>query len=161
MKALGTAIGGCAVVVAVGLTTLAAAAGDGAPSAERAARQAPPAAGVCAEPRRVGFCGADRATIEDGRASATTYPPDEVLGKDPETGFYMVKPSPGPGVRTGIAPSRSVEVVVLDRDRRVLRRARVAQDGGYEVAVPAQGTGARVGFVDAAGETLATRPAEG
>lgn len=116
--------------------------------------------GVCADTSRVVFCGADQASVEAGRASATEYPPDKYLGKDPRTGLEMVRPSEGTGVRSGIAPSQAVEVVVLDRSDRVLRREAVA-NGLYEVAVPAQGSGARVAFVDSAGDTIVSRPAEG
>lgn len=116
--------------------------------------------GVCADTSRVVFCGTDRASIEAGRASATEYPPDKYLGTDPRTGLEMVKPSDGTGVRSGIAPTQAVEVVVLDRDGRVLRGEAVA-GGVYQVVVPAQGSNARVAFVDAAGDTIVTRPAEG
>lgn len=116
--------------------------------------------GLCAATPRAVFCGSDRAAVEAGRAAATEYPPDKILGEDPSTGYLMVKPSDGTGVRSGIAPAQAVEVVVLDREGRVLRRTAVAQ-GLYEVAVPAQGSDARVAFVDAAGDTIASRPAEG
>jgi hypothetical protein len=116
--------------------------------------------GVCASTPRVVFCGTDRASIEAGSASATEYPADKYLGKDPRTGLEMVAPSDGTGVRSGIAPGKAAEVVVLDGNDRVVRRQTVGA-GVYEVAVPAQGTGARVEFVDAGGETIASRPAEG
>lgn len=124
--------------------------------------------GACADTRRIGFCGADRAAVDAGRASATEYPPDEVVGEerrrvDPAHGngvLVQVKPSDGTGVRRGIAPAHAVAVVVLERDGRVVRREPVA-NGVYEIVVPAQGTGARVAFVDAAGAAVAERPAEG
>jgi hypothetical protein len=124
--------------------------------------------GLCVDTGRIGFCGADRASVQAGRASATEYPPDEVVGTerrrvDPADGtavLVRVRPSDGTGVRRGIVPQGATGVVVLDRDGRVVRREAVA-NGVYEVVVPAQGTGARVAFVDAAGATIAERPAEG
>lgn len=116
--------------------------------------------GACGHTTRATFCGTDRESIESGRASVTEYPADEFVGTDPQTGNLLVKPSKGPGVRSGIAPSQAVEVRVLDGSGRVLRRETVAR-GVYEVAVPPQGTDARVAFVDASGDTIAERPAEG
>lgn len=116
--------------------------------------------GACVDTSRVVFCGTDQASIDAGRAAATEYPPDEHLGKDPRTGFGIVKPSDGTGIRRGIAPPGAVHVVVLDRNDGVVRREAVAH-GVYEIVVPAQGSGARVAFVDAAGATIAKRPVEG
>ncbi len=99
--------------------------------------------------------------MEAGRASATEYPPDRYLGRDPRTGLETVKPSDGTGVRFGVAPKQAVEVRVLDRDDRVLRREAIAAHGVYEIAVPRQGSGASVAFVDAAGASVARRPADG
>lgn len=118
------------------------------------------AGGACVNTSRVVFCGRDAQSVEAGRASATEYPPDRYLGKDPETGLETVQPSDGTGVRTGLAPSDAAAVVVSDSDGRVLQRQTVSH-GVYEVPVPPQGSGARVSFVDAEGTTLTTRPAEG
>ena len=115
--------------------------------------------GVCVDTSRVGFCGTSRASIEAGRASATEYPPDEILGRDPRTGFAMIKPSDGTGVRYGIAPSEADEVVVLDPDKRVLHRKAVSEEGAYQVPVPPQGSDARVTFEDSSGDTVASQPA--
>jgi hypothetical protein len=159
-----------AVVAAVSYAT---AAGDGSASGAAGvpapgARGSAPAwvlaptrdGGVCADTSRVVFCGSDVASIAAGRAAATEYPPDKVVGEDPRTGYLLVDPSDGTGVRSGIAPPQAVEVLVLDRGGHVLRRAPVSA-GVYEVAVPAQGSRARVAFLDAGGETIASRPAEG
>lgn len=116
--------------------------------------------GLCATTTRVAFCGSSRASVEAGRASATEYPPDRFVGRDPETGNLLVQPSDGTGVRSGIAPSGAVAVAVVDREGRTLRRADVT-DGAYEVTVPGQGSEARIAFVDGAGETIASRPVEG
>lgn len=116
--------------------------------------------GLCATTNEVAFCGSSRASVEAGRASATEYPPDRILGTNPETGNVVVQPSDGTGVRSGIAPTGAVAVAVVDRAGRTLRRADVT-DGVYEVAVPAQGSKARIDFLDPAGKAISSRPVEG
>ena len=115
--------------------------------------------GACVNTGRVMFCGRSEESSAAGRASATTYPADEAVGPDSK-GRIMVKPSGGTGVRSGLAPSGTVEVRVVDGHGAVVRSEPIA-DGVYEVVVPAQGTRAQVVFVDASGNAIATRPAEG
>lgn len=118
--------------------------------------------GICvdASASGFGFCGPDKASVEAGRASATVYPPDKFLGRDPHTGKMMVRPSDGMGVRYGVGPSEAVEVVVLDPDKRVLdRQAISSEEGLYQVKVPPQGSDALVVFTDASGDTVASRRA--
>jgi hypothetical protein len=145
-----------AEVVGDAIRTAPAPGGEGRPWALAPTRDG----GVCASTSRVVFCGSSRAAVEAGRASATEYPSDKYLGKDPRTGLEMVEPSDGTGVRHGVAPTAAVEVVVLDGGGRVLRRESVA-NGVYEVAVPQQGSDARVAFIDPNGGRIVTRPAEG
>lgn len=113
--------------------------------------------GVCVHASSFGFCAIDRASVEAGRAATTVYPPGGTVVIDPLTGTSHVKdPYQGPGTRYGIAPAEAVEVVVLDRDGRVLRREAVSEEGAYRVKVPPEGSGARVDFRDASGDTIAS-----
>lgn len=118
------------------------------------------AGGQCAYAAETIFCGVNREQVEAGRAAVTTYPPDKILSVDHATGTGTVQPSDGTGVRSGIAPERATEVVVLDDNNQVFRREAVKR-GVYKVDVPAQGTDAHVEFKDTAGKKIASRPAAG
>lgn len=117
--------------------------------------------GACGSTGEVTFCGLDRASVESGRASATVYPPDTVMKDAPAPeGMVSIRPSDEAGVRSGAAPSGTSQVVVVDKEGRVLKETAVDNDV-YQIDVPAQQARAKVRFLAADGSTLAERPAEG
>lgn len=115
--------------------------------------------GTCGSTSRLVFCGADDASVEAGRASVTEYPRDTNPRRD-ASGRWTVTPSDGTGTRSGAAPKRATQVVVIDKDGQAIRREAV-DHGVYEITVPPQGSGSQVEFQDPDGKAVASRPAEG
>lgn len=113
--------------------------------------------GVCGDTGELVFCGRDRASVQAGRAAVTTYPPDE-NPRQLSDGRWAVTPSSGEGKRSGVAPSGTVDVRVVDAAGGILSTA-VVQAGVYEIVVPRQGSQVEVQFHSADGRMIASRPA--
>jgi hypothetical protein len=116
--------------------------------------------GVCAAASGVVFCGLNGSDVSTGEASATKYPADQLVSIDTKRGTFLSKPSEAAGVRVGIAPPNTAQIVVFDGHGGELEAAEVDR-GLYEVKVPRQGSGGRVEFRDARSAIIAVRPAEG